>query len=85
MNRRSFLTSLIAGGVGSLILTSASTYIRNWRFQKQLRTIANPEWVTAPYEQQLIFGKINGFLYFTDPVPGRFTYKNGLFVEVTPY
>lgn len=69
MNRRSFVATLLAGVVAPLILPGAG---RKWKKVEDLY-VPNPNWVNAPYEQEIILFGSDGKQYNFGPssdVPG---------------
>lgn len=61
MNRRNFLTGIIAASVSAAILPSASTYSRVWKKTKQGIYVWNTEYVNAKYEIGFKFVKQGEF------------------------
>lgn len=53
MNRRNFISGVLAAAAGFAILPAATTYGRIWKPAKEL-WIPNPEWETAEYELAII-------------------------------
>lgn len=68
MNRRSFLTGIIAAGISAAILPSALTYERTWKKTAQGLYVLNPDWVNAPYEIRWLVTDKNLFEAVVVPV-----------------
>lgn len=95
MNRRNFLTGIIAAGVSSMILPAALTYKRSKWIKRASMWIPNPEWVNARYEVGFQFfrpGELHALYvdrwnvpYNIVPVRGNQFKDNGELVPISPY